>query len=303
MLLNEKTIELWLIDAFAERPFAGNRAGVVLDGDALSTDQMQAIANEVNASETVFVTASEGTRFKLRFFTPEREVDYCGHAVVAVMSALAWAGRILVEDQPVTAQITLKIGDLPIELRPRGGRSLEVISTQAAPRFAPFERSLDLLAGCLGIERAQIPAGWPLGLAYTGLWALVVPLPSRPAIDAARPDFASLAELNRKIGVVSTHLYTYQGPNELYCRDFSPAAGVFEDPVTGSAIGATAALLVKEGALKLTPPVTHLTADQGHAIGRPGRARIEVTHNEGGVERVRVAGSAVLAFEGRIRLP
>jgi len=175
--------------------------------------------------------------------------------------------------------------------------------TQPKPRFADFGYRIELLAGALGLDAYSIPASNPMGLAYTGLWALVVPVVSRAVIDAARPDFAALADLNRKVGCASTHLYTQIGPNRIYCRDFSPAVGVPEDPVTGSAMGATAALLVREKAIDLTPPVTRIEAEQGHALGRAGRAFIDVRHGSAGPEQVRVSGTAVEVFTGRIRIP
>jgi PhzF family phenazine biosynthesis protein len=294
-------IEIW--DAFTDQPFAGNPAGVVLQAAALSDAQMQSIANELHASETAFVVGGEGPLFKVRFFTPSCEVDFCGHATVAVISALCAAGRIDPALPPANLTLAVKAGDLPVEVRALPDKTIEVVMTQAPARFAPFQFRRELLAGCLGIERFQIPEGWPLGLAYTGLWALVVPMASRQSIDAARPDFSSLADFNRRLGVVSTHLYTHVGPNEIYCRDFSPAAGVPEDPVTGSAMGATAALLCKEGSMKLTPPITTIQASQGDFLGRPGRMTIEVHHGPGGgIERVRVAGTAVKVLEGRLRL-
>jgi PhzF family phenazine biosynthesis protein len=301
--------EVQLVDAFSDRPYAGNPAGVVLEASGLTEAQMRRIANELHASETAFVVGGtaggEGGMpplFRVRFFTPTHEVDFCGHATVAVISALCGEGRIPVSGAPVQATLSVRAGDLPIEVRPHPACGVEVIMTQAPARFAPFTHSRALLAGCLGIDRMQIPDGWPLALAYTGLWALVVPVANASALDQAKPDFTALAELNRKLKVVSTHLYTHAGPHALLCRDFSPAVGVFEDPVTGSALGATAALIVKEGAMQLTPPLTVLTASQGHAVGRPGNARIEVEHDDGGIRRVRVAGTAVRCLSGRIRI-
>ncbi len=301
--MDASTVGLQIIDAFTEEAFAGNPAGVVLGAGALSDEQMQKIAREVNASETAFLTGNDAGVYKVRYFTPSQEVDFCGHATVAIASALAWAGRVAVGEEPVRITLSVKAGDLEVELRPHTVCTVEVVMTQAGPRFADFGYRLELLAGALGLDTFQIPPSWPLGLAYTGLWALVVPVLDREALDSARPDFAALSDLNAKIGCASTHLYTHSGPNKLYCRDFSPAVGVAEDPVTGSAMGAMAALLVREAAVDLTPPTARIEAEQGHSMGRPGRVRIEVDHGHGGPERVRVAGTAVLAVDGEIRIP
>lgn len=301
--MDAESTPIMIVDAFTEQPYAGNPAGVVLDAASLSDDQMQRIAREVNASETAFVTGGAAGVFKVRYFTPAQEVDFCGHATVAVASALAWDGRVEVGDAPARITLSVKAGELEIEVRPHEACGVEVVMTQAGPRFADFGYRIELLAGALGLDSYQIPPSWPLGLAYTGLWALIVPVATQAGMDAARPDFAALADLNRKLGCASTHLYTHSGPNQLYCRDFSPAVGVPEDPVTGSALGAMAALLVREGAVALTPPTAEITAEQGHAAGRPGAARIQVDHDQSGPTAVRVAGTAVPVLEGRIRLP
>lgn len=301
--MDAETIRVAIVDAFTERSYAGNPAGVVLDATGLSDDQMQRIAREINASETAFLTGGAAGLYKVRYFTPTQEVDFCGHATVAMGSALVWDKRVELDQHPVHIKLSVKAGNLNLELRPHPTCGVEVVMTQAKPRFADFGYRIELLAGALGLDSYQIPPSWPLGLAYTGLWALIVPVATQAGIDAARPDFASLADLNRKLGCASTHLYTHAGPNRLYCRDFSPAVGVLEDPVTGSALGAMAALLVREGAVVLTPPTAIITAEQGHSLGRPGEARIQVDHGQAGPTEVRVAGTAVPVLEGQIRLP
>ncbi len=102
---------------------------------------------------------------------------------------------------------------------------------------------------------------------------------------------------------MTTFLYTWQGPTDLYARCFAPAIGIFEDPVTGTGMAACAALVVREKAVELTPPITRLTGEQGTHLGRTGRVGLEVDHGDDGVERVRFSGTAVQVYEGRIRIP
>ncbi len=301
--MDAESVDVQLIDAFSDRAFAGNPAGVVLDAAELDEAQMQQMAREINASETVFLVGRGDDDWRARYFTPTQEVDFCGHATLALGAALAWAGRVEPAEPPARIALVVPAGDIALDLRPHPATGVEVTMTQAPPRFADFGYRIELLAGALGMESYQIPPSWPLGLAYTGLWALVVPVVSREAIDAARPDFAALADLNNKLGAASTHLYTHAGPNKLYCRDFSPAVGVAEDPFTGSAMGATAALLVREDAVDTSPPTTRLEAEQGQALGRPGQARLEVDHGDAGPISVRLTGTAALSLEGRLLVP
>lgn len=297
------SVDLLVMDAFTTRPFTGNPAGIVLEAGGLSEGQMQKIAREVNASETAFVIDKADGRFSVRYFTPQAEVDFCGHATIAVMSALAQAGHIEVQEPAVRVTLSVKAGDLQVELRPHPECPAEVVVTAAPPEFAPFGYSLDLLAGALGVSRYQIPDHWPLGLSSVGGWTLVVPITSKEALDAARPDFEALARLNLKIKAMTTFLYTWQGPTDLYARCFAPAVGIFEDPVTGTGMAAAAALIVREKAVELTPPCTRLTGEQGTQMGRTGLVGLEVDHGEDGVERVRFSGTAVQALRGKIQVP
>jgi PhzF family phenazine biosynthesis protein len=180
---------------------------------------------------------------------------------------------------------------------------VEVVLQTPRPKFRPFGYSLDLLCGILGIDRYQLPEHWPLQMASTGSPVLVVPITTKDALDDARPDFESLAQFHEKIKVTVTMLYTWQGPIDLYCRGFAPSVGVPEDPVTGAGISAVAAVVVKERALQLSPPLSKLTAEQGTKMGRPGHVPIEVQHSDDGVDWVRIAGTAVPTIEGKIRLP
>ena len=299
----DQTLNVLLVDAFCDQAFAGNPAGVVLDGEGLSDAAMQKVARELNASETAFAVGIGPKHARLRYFTPACEVNYCGHATVAALSALVWENRVDLGEEPLELTLQTKAGVLSARLHPHPYYGVEVVQTQAKPLFADFGYSLDLLGAVLGLESYQIPAGWPLGRAYTGLWALVVPVASADAMRAAKPDFVALAQLNEKLGCASTHLYTFQGERQILCRDFSPAVGVNEDPVTGSASGATAALLVKENAVKRTPPTTIVQMEQGANLGRPGRVRIEVDHEDSEVRAVRMAGTAVLSLRGQMVWP
>ncbi len=303
MMPDGETIEILLVDAFCDQAYTGNPAGVVLEAKGLKDADMQRIAKELNASETAFASSVTPDSVELRYFTPACEVNYCGHATVAALAALVWDGRLEMGEQPKTLKLHTRAGALPTELRPHPYYGVEVVQTQAKPLFAKYGYSLDLLSGVLGLESYQLPTGWPLGRAYTGLWALIVPVASVEAMHAAKPDFATLAQLNRKLGCASTHLYTFMGEGQIACRDFSPAVGVNEDPVTGSAGGATVALLVKEKAVKLTPPTTILQIEQGSNMGRPGKIRFEVEHDEQEVHLIRMAGTAVLNLRGKMLRP
>jgi len=153
------------------------------------------------------------------------------------------------------------------------------------------------LPALLGLAAEDLDTTHPLVLASTGLWDLLVPVRSRAALLRARPHLAALAEHNRSLGSVSTHLYAFdpvEPGHTLHARDFSPAVGVPEDPHTGTATGALVAALVRLGRL----PPGRVAVEQGWSVGRPG---IILAESDG--TRVRVGGTAVTVLEGWLRRP
>jgi len=285
-----RSIGILQVDAFTEIPFEGNPAGVVLDAAGLREPEMQAIAREMNCSETAFVLPSDGADLRLRYFTPTQEVDLCGHATIASLHALREAGRLRGALRAET-----NVGVLSLSAEPGGMQWME----QAAPRRRPFPGDPGELMALLGLGAGDLAPDVPVGLAYTGLWALLVPLMDIRALRRARPDFAALAELNRRLGATSTHLFCREverAGSTLHTRDFSPAAGVPEDPQTGTASGALATYLVALGALAAGRHVF----EQGFTVGRPGLIHVEVAEGAAGV---RVGGRAVTSLRGAMALP
>lgn len=309
------------VDAFTDQPFAGNPAAIVLDATGLTDDEMQAIAREMNLSETAFTlppTRPDAFR-RVRFFTPQAEVDLCGHATVATFFTLAELGILRPAPTPAGNPIAVAVmeanaGLLPVEVHWESGRPATVMMGQAAPQFRPFEGDRAALAGILGLDSADLadagsPAdagSLPIELAYTGLWHLIVPVSSLAVLHRLSPDMDRLAALNRALGVHTTHAFTLEtvAPGATaHARAFGPAVGVREDPQTGTASGALGAYLVARGAVA----PGRLLLEQGHVLGRPGAIRVEVEVDaasaDGAIGAVRVGGRAVTVMSGDVWLP
>lgn len=302
-----KKIEIKQIDAFTKTPFQGNPAGVVLRAEGLSTRQMQEIAKEMNLSETAFVVKRSNRQlFGVRFFTPEKEVELCGHATIATFYALAKTGEI----QPFTPYGEVfqktKAGHLAVRIFFDQGNPKMILMGQAKPRFQPVQINARVLSKMLGIETSSLDLQRsPIEKAFTGLWHLIVPMQSRKSIDLARPNTLELRELNKSLDVTTTHLFTLNsGRKEItaYTRDFAPAAGVDEDPVTGTANGALAAYLVKNRLVPLTFPEVKMTFEQGNRLRRKGILSIQVSQRDKKVSEVWVGGKAVTVLEGTIQI-
>ncbi|WP_142505086.1 PhzF family phenazine biosynthesis protein [Melghirimyces algeriensis] len=298
-----KNIQVYHVDAFTNVPFRGNPAGVVPEADRLTEEEMKNIAKELNLSETAFLFSSNQSEhdFRVRYFTPTDEMDFCGHATVG----LSWLLATTYGWQDKTKQIRLEtnIGTVPVELATENQNLTAVTMTQVPPKVKDIQTDPGEIARLAGISPEALDQRYPIKLAYTGNWHLIVPVKSQKEIDAARPQIEELKTLNQIQKASTTHLFTFNTTEpgyDLYTRDFGPAVGIQEDPVTGSANGALAGYLAMEGIL----PLQHrhqLKIAQGHTMGRPGTLFVTVT--KGNKPVIQVGGSAVITISGTLRLP
>lgn len=302
----EKTV--WLVDAFTDRPLTGNPAGVVPDADGLSDEQMQSIASELHASETAFMLSarySQGADFRLRYFTPESEVDLCGHATIGSVCGLLAAGRLMsTADRDKASgglcRIETNVGVLPVHYGFLDGHPWAEMG-QAEPKFRDGAFDKITAAEMLGIDPTEVEDELPMGMSYTGLWDVFVPVTSIDVVCRLQPDLGRLSAWNRELGAASTHVYARGGVhpgNDFHTRDFSPAVGVPEDPATGTANGALTALLYRSHVIDAGVTVAY---EQGYEVGRPsvvyGRAE-----RDGHIARVYVRGTSVVAMSGQLYL-
>jgi PhzF family phenazine biosynthesis protein len=283
------------VDAFADEPFAGNAAGVVPDADGLAESQMQAIASEMAVSETVFVRTSDEADRRVRYFTPTTEVDLCGHATIASHAHLLEEGVV----SPGTHSLETNVGVLDIEIESDG----TVWMTQDAPEIREVDVSYERVGDALGIDHAamaDVGADLPLAVSSTGLPFLVVPVNFLEHVSAMDPDLGEVEALSEEVGATGVYAFSFDSldrDSTLHGRMFAPAAGVPEDPVTGTASGATGAYLREFEAFDGEGVPDEMTFEQGHFVDRPGHVRVRVG------EEVRVGGRAASALDGELRVP
>ncbi|WP_062310392.1 PhzF family phenazine biosynthesis protein [Alicyclobacillus sendaiensis] len=286
-----REIEVFQVDAFTEEPFAGNPAGVVIDGGDLPRALRQRIAREMNCSETAFVYQYERDKFRFQYHTPEAEVDLCGHATIAAL-------HLLRERKDIVGEIVAetRAGLLPMRIDEEG----PVWMRQAEPKFREVQDDVRAaLFAALGLREGESVRELPCALASTGIWQVMVPVKSRDALFALEPDALRLREVSRRLGAICVHVYALDPayPSAVaVARDFAPAVGVAEDPHTGTAAGALACLLVDRGVV----PAGEMAFEQGANLGRPGLilARVE----PGPPMRVWVGGHAVTVLRGEMRV-
>ena len=283
-----------LVDAFTTEPCAGNAAGVVPDADELDDDRMGAIAAELGASETAFLSDSAEADRRIRYFTPTQEVDLCGHATVASHAQLFADGTI----DAGTHTLETNVGVLDVEVTEEG----VVWMTQNAPTVRPVDVDYDRLGDAMGIDPAALTdVGADLNVAYasTGLPFLVVPVNFLEHLGGADPDMAAVEALSEEHDVAGIYAFTFdalESDSTLHGRMWAPAAGVPEDPVTGTASGACGAYLRESGAFDEFPE--EMRFEQGHFVDRPGYVRVRVDGDE-----VRVGGEATTTLEGELAVP
>jgi PhzF family phenazine biosynthesis protein len=297
-LVTMRAVRIFQVDAFTDRPFSGNPAGVVLDAGQLSDAQMQAIARELNNGDTAFVlpAASAAEDLHLRFFTPRKEAPFVGHATLAAHTVLnRHEPRALRRQGGRTGVVEVRAGD--------GGLSIR----QTAPPLGqkPADHELDEVLGLLGLARDQLDPACPAQLAGSASTRLLLGLGDRAALDAAKPQLQALAALSPRIGAQGYFLFTRSPDAATFTesRMFCPALGIDEDPVSGNAHAMLGVYLNEHGLLHGQQQRIRFAGAQGRHVGRPGRVEVEVELGpDGRAIAVSIAGRAVIVFEAELRL-
>lgn len=284
------------LDVFADRPGAGNPLGVVLDAEDLDAASMQALAAWLNLSETVFFLPPEAPSadYRIRIFTPRRELPFAGHPSVGA----AWAALDAGVCQPRDGLLVQACGAglLPVRIDAAAGASFAertpYVRSPRARRLAPAAAPALVDAALSGATRGtRSPELWSNG---PGWW--LAELADAAAVRALRPDLAAISTLTVATGAVGLAVYgrARGGDHALAVRAFCPADAIPEDPVTGSANAAIAASLHGAGALPGRDG--RYVASQGRELGRDGR--VEVRVDEAG--EVWIGGAVQCVVRGQL---
>lgn len=300
--MSMKPVRVKHINAFTSEPFCGNPAGVVLDGRDLADSRMQAIAREMNLSETAFVLPPTVRKadLQLRWFTPSVEVPLCGHATIAAFHALA-EEKMMGMRQPgkYTFRLQTKSGLLNVVVDKQYSGS--VIEFQLpVPEFRVKRSISAALLKALGLRKHDLESNLPTA-SHSYLY---VPVKRFSKLKILRPDFEKLKRLctsSGYLGVCVFSLDTIEKSSAVHSRFFAPAAGINEDPVTGSANGPLGAYLYKFLLSKdylipwflLADGRMEFIGEQGDPIGRKGRVKIRIRGEGDSIQHVSIAGEAV----------
>jgi trans-2,3-dihydro-3-hydroxyanthranilate isomerase len=270
-------------DVFTDRALVGNQLAVFTDGRDVDDGTMQALAREMNFSETVFVLPpSEDGHARIRIFTPSLELPFAGHPVLGsafVLAAPLQLGEIRLETGS---------GVVPVVLERDAGRITFGWMSQPVPRWESFERAEELLA-VLGVESEL-----PVERYFLGPSHVYVALSSEEEVASLRPDLRALGD------VTDAGVNCFAGSGTRWkTRMFAPEHGVGEDPATGSAAGPLAVHLARHGRIAFGDEIR---ISQGAEIGRPSTLYARAFGEDDRIDRVEVGGSAVIVARGEFRL-
>lgn len=280
-----RSLRYVVCDVFTDRPLEGNQLAVFTEASSLATDQMQALAREMNFSESAFLQRPSGdAHARLRIFTPAQEVPFAGHPVLGTAFVV---GRSVHLD----------------ELRFETGRGIVAVRLErdgVSPRFGWMDQPLPSVEPCpeperllaaLGVERSESP----IEIYDNGIRHAYVELASREAVARLVPDFAALSRLP----LLGVSTFAGEGTSQK-TRMFAPAAGVMEDPATGSAAGPLALHLARHGKIAFGDEIR---IEQGAELRRPSVLYARVNGSRERVESIQVGGSAVIVARGEFSLP
>ena len=286
-------MQLFIVDAFTEKLFGGNQAGVALlrESQPFPEDRlMQKIAAELKHSETAFVRREAANAFRLRYFTPEGEVALCGHATVSAFTVLRNTGEIacgeyLAKTQSGYLCVMVEPDKIWLEM-PRGELLKELSEEESALVYRAY-----------GLTQADQPDGMRPAIVKVGLPDILLPVNSKQALDHANQDREEVVRLSQDSGLVGVHMFfcPNDGVPTAYCRNFAPLFGIDEESATGTSNASLTYFLNTQG--RIVPNAVN-TFVQGEAMGKPSQILSKIDS----LGRIWIGGNAVISVQGELKL-
>ena len=275
-----------ILDVFSNRPLAGNQLAVFEDAGDIPERLLQPLAQEIGFSETVFLTAGNGDAdATMRIFTPVSEVPFAGHPTLG--AAITYAMRT------GSPQVRLQTGRgvITVSIEPgqqgeqRGSMQQPIPTVSVAP-------NAEAILAALGVPRSELPV-----MAYdNGITHVYVVLSNPNQVAVLQPDFQALAQIAGAIKGDLVGFNVLAGSGDRWkTRMFAPAAGILEDPATGSAAGPLALHLARHGLIDWGQEIT---IEQGAELGRPSELLASAALTDHRVGPITVSGHAVVVGGG-----
>ncbi len=285
------------VDVFTDRALTGNSLAVFLDGSGLSTEQMQALAREMNLSETTFVlpgdAAADKTRgIRVRIFTVQEELPFAGHPTLG--TAFVVRGQTGAQE----IQLDLNVGTVPVSFTEEAGRPAFGEMTQKDPEFGVIH-NVDDIADLTGLTAADFDSSVPIQTVSTGLPYTIVALRSLKTLQNLRLNLAGADEYLGRSGGRFFYFVcreTVDSKARLHARMIFYAG---DDPATGSAAGCCSAWAVSHG---VAASEERILIEQGLEVHRPSNIFVRAKKQDNQVVNVRVGGNCVEVLRGEVTL-
>jgi len=272
--------KLYRLAAFPLGSEGGNPAGVWIGEDLPDPATMQQIAADVGCSETAFIAPATGPRRTVRYYSPEVEVSFCGHATIASGVAL---GR---EEGEGEYLLDTSVGQVAVSARQQGEQMEASLRSVDTRQEELAEGLLEEILACLGWSVNELDCSIPAIKAYAGAWHLVLATAELETLANLDYDFDSLKALMLRENLTTLQLVWRERDDLFHSRNPFPIGGIIEDPATGAAAAALGGYLRDA---KLTPTPFKLQIKQGQYVGMPSLLTVDVPQSGGIV----VTGSAI----------
>lgn len=268
------------LSAFTTDPSGGNPAGVWIGEELPSPAEMLRIAADVGFSETAFLAPTTGNRRTVRYYSPEAEVPFCGHATIAAgvhLGELHGAG---------TYRFETAVGEVVVDVGARDGMPESSLTSVETKHYLASHDLLERTLRALHWHPSDIDRSIPPAVAFAGNWHLVIAVRDESRLARLNYDFDALKALMLEAGLTTLQLIWRERPDLFHARDPFPVGGVVEDPATGAAAAALGGYLRDVGLIQAP---TSIVIRQGEAMGRPSLLRVHIPATGGVV----VSGHAV----------
>ena len=276
--------KLMRYSAFSTNPAGGNPAGIWIGNELPSKEEMQTIARQVGYSETAFIAPKTGFNRTVRYYSPEIEVTFCGHATIASGVAL---GSI---DRPGTYTFSTLVGDIPVSVNEHKGQ-LRAALKSVEPKTAEAMAGLvEEVLRAINWTPTDLNSAIPPIRAYAGAWHLVLAVDRLERLNQLDYDFDALKSLMVREKITTIQLVWRENDHVFHSRNPFPVGGVIEDPATGAAAAALGGYLREK---RLVQVPVKILIHQGEAMGRPSKLEVEIPESGG----IIVSGTAVKISE------
>lgn len=264
--------KLFQLASFSVGAEGGNPAGVWIGDELPDAATMQQIAADVGASETAFIAPETGSRRTVRYFSPEVEVSFCGHATIASGVVL---GR---EDGEGTYVLDTSIGEVEVTAKQRSSEMTASLQSVATGQKKIAHVTLQEALNCLGWNEDDLDPGIPPINAFAGAWHYILAAANRDTLANLDYDFDALKALMQREGLTTLQLVWRERDDFFHSRNPFPIGGILEDPATGAAAAALGGYL--RDANIVDPPL-QFEIRQGEFMGMPSLIHVAVPEDGG----------------------